>query len=658
MLVMRSEPHRAAAGILLAGCLALGGACARAVHAAPPPLFSRPGGFYQSAFSLTLTVLSVQATIRYTTNGAAPTASSALYTAPLAVSPAAYGAVATIKACAWETGLPPSAVACHIYYAALPAMITSSPLPIVVIDTGGAPIPDEPKTGAYMGIIYNGPGLRNYLTDPFRHYDGAIGIEVRGKTSQTEPQKPYGIETRAADGNEVMVPLLGLPAESDWILYAPYDDKTLMRNVLAYDLSNRMGRYASRTVFCELILNGQYQGVYVLMEKIKWDDNRVNIAKLSADQNAEPEISGGYILKIDKLDSYDSFFDTDEGTQLINVYPKHDTITVTQQTWIRSFMTNFEAAARSPQFADPLIGYAKYIEPDSFVDAYILVQVCKNIDGLRLSAYMHKDRGGKLNMGPAWDFNISLGNANYYSGWLTNGWYTGVIAGDYSSPFWWARLLQDPAFVRRCRLRWNWLRKDALDISNLFARVDAIAAMLDEPRRRHFQKWPILGQYVWPNYYVGSNYLEEVTWMKQWARGRIGWMDGAWNVLAAGFNVQPTLALAHAAVQFTDASLGVPQSWTWIFGDGASSSGTNKRPAHIYDAPGTYTVTLTVSNYSASFGWTDDTTLKVNCIVVVPECASGLLCGLPPLALALRSRRRQTHDGGLASSPTEIRSRK
>ena len=156
---------------------------------------------------------------------------------------------------------------------------TSSNLPIVVINTNGQDIPDDPKIEADMGIIYNGPGVRNNLTDPFNDYNGKIGIEIRGQSSQMFPMKSYGVELHNNDGNSIDASILGMPEESDWVLYAPYTDKILMRNVLAYTLSTQMGHWAARCHFVEMFRNGEDNGCYGLMEKIKLGRGRVDIAK-------------------------------------------------------------------------------------------------------------------------------------------------------------------------------------------------------------------------------------------------------------------------------------------------------------------------------------------------------------------------------------------
>ncbi|HML84397.1 MAG TPA: CotH kinase family protein, partial [Bacteroidales bacterium] len=181
---------------------------------------------------------------------------------------------------------------------------TESNLPIVVISTEGIEIPNEPKIPGTMKIIDNGPGMINHPDDPGNVYDGGIGIEIRGSFSASLPQKPYSIETRDALQNELDVSLFGWPEESDYVLLA---NKVFMRNVLAFYLSNEMGHYASRTRFCEVVVNDQYKGIYVFGEKIKRDKGRVNIAKLEPDEISGEPLTGGYIFKCDYWTSSDSW---------------------------------------------------------------------------------------------------------------------------------------------------------------------------------------------------------------------------------------------------------------------------------------------------------------------------------------------------------------
>lgn len=427
---------------------------------------------------------------------------------------------------------------------------TSSNLPILVINTNGQTIKDEPKIVASMGIIDNGPGVINNLTDPFNNYNGKIGIEIRGSSSQMFPKKQFGIELIDDLGAGVSAPLLGMPAEEDWVLFAPYNDKSLMRDALAYKLGRDLGRYAPRTRFCEVMINGSYEGVYVLIEKIKRDNNRVDINKLNVDENSGDNLTGGYIIKLDKSTGSDiggwvSTFPPPgrNGTQSIFIqydYPKAADITSQQKTYIQQFMASFEGALAGTSFTDPVNGYSRYIDVNSFVDFFIANEISKNVDGYRLSTYLHKQRdsdGGKLNMGPIWDFNLGFGNANYCTqgnpeGWVTN--FNSVCSQDFwLIPFWWNRLNQDPAYRSKLAARWSSLRADQYQTTKLISYIDSIYTVLNfvlpgestSAQQRNFQRWPVLGQYVWPNYYVGPTFQSEVTWLKDWITNRLNWMD-------------------------------------------------------------------------------------------------------------------------------------
>ena len=408
--------------------------------------------------------------------------------------------------------------------------ITSN-LPIVIIDTLGQWIPDDPKIPAQMKIIYDKSGGRNALESRHVDFEGRIGIEVRGKTSQMFPKQQYGFEIQDETGNDKDVSLLQLPAESDWILNGPYSDKTLMRNYLAYEFSNRMGQYASRTRFVEVFLNDSgdtqvgrehYVGVYLLMERIKRDRNRVNVKSLKPAQNKPPEITGGYILKIDKIDWYDTYFSTPYGTQLIHVYPKGREMSPAQKAWIQAYVDAFESALAGKDFADPKHGYAKYIDVDSFIDHFIINELFKNTDGFRNSTYMYKDRNGKLKMGPVWDFNLSMGNTVFYRGWETDTW----LIDTNPVPFWWGRLLMDENFKRRLVKRWKTFRKNELATSELLDEIDRTAEYLSEAQERNFQKWRVLGYRVFgnPGPYLPT-YEQEVQQLKIWLQARLAWMD-------------------------------------------------------------------------------------------------------------------------------------
>ena len=380
-------------------------------------------------------------------------------------------------------------------------IFTSSNLPIVVINTNGQIIPDDHKITADMGIIYNGEGLRNNLTDPFNNYNGKIGIEIRGSSSQQFPKKQYSVETRDLSGNDISVSLLGFPEESDWILFAPYNDKSLMRDVLVYKIASQMGRYASRSKYCEVVLDGEYIGLYVLLEKVKRDANRVNIKKLERTDISGDDLTGGYILKIDKTDGenndgwYSTYLPNPLSPYLVFYqyhYPKPDEIVQQQKDYIQNKIFQFETMMNlGSNISDTSTGYPKYLDVNSFVDFILVNEMAKNVDGYRLSTYLYKDRDSRntrIFAGPVWDFNLAFGNADYYTGWMTNGWqleylttYQNIPLDEpFLTPFWWRKLFNDPDFRNKVYSRWQMLKNNILTTQNIFNQIDSLKILLDE----------------------------------------------------------------------------------------------------------------------------------------------------------------------------------
>ncbi|NMB83583.1 MAG: T9SS type A sorting domain-containing protein [Ignavibacteria bacterium] len=419
--------------------------------------------------------------------------------------------------------------------------LTSSNLPIVVINTNGQTIPDDPKITASMGIIFNGPGNRNNISDPFNAYDGKIGIEIRGHSSQMFNKKQYGIELRDQQGNDIKVGLLGMPEESDFVLNASYIDKTLLRNVLTYKISNDMGRYASRTQYCELIINGDYRGIYILQEKVKRDKNRINIKKMSANDISGDPLTGGYIVKIDRVDPGDKYWTSPYAAVIgsnkapvtyIHEYPKAADILPEQQNYIKNYITMFEKIMFSSLFKDPFAGYYNYIDIDSFVDYYLINEFSKNTDAYRLSAFMYKDRdseNGKLVMGPVWDYDISYGLADYDDGYNPSGWQALKHYEDlWSAPFWTTNLMMDPVFKNKLAKRWHELKNNILSISTINNFIDQNVTYLAEARERNFTKWNDLFNplvYTWPNKNRFTSYQQEINYLKSWISQRINWLN-------------------------------------------------------------------------------------------------------------------------------------
>jgi len=329
-------------------------------------------------------------------------------------------------------------------------VLTSSNLPILVVYTNGQGIPNEPRIRAQLGIVYNGEGVRNGINDPRNYFTGLVGIEVRGQSSQEFPMKSYDLELWNADSSENEVSLFDFPKESDYVLYAPYTDKTLMRNFLAYTFARELGRWAARCRYVELVVDNDYKGIYVFMEKIKRDSSRVNIAKLGPNENSGDALTGGYIFSIDKgANGWHSGVAPIQSVngqriQFNHVYPKLDSITLPQRNYLKSYVDSFEQALSGVNFQHPQSGWRRHANEASFIDYLIVNELAKNVDGYRLSTYLYKDkqsRGGKLVAGPAWDYDLAFYNANYCRGSDTVGWawqFNGTCPGDfYQVPFWW-----------------------------------------------------------------------------------------------------------------------------------------------------------------------------------------------------------------------------
>lgn len=416
-------------------------------------------------------------------------------------------------------------------------------LPIIIINTNGVEIPDEPKITANMGIIDNGYGNINNQFDQPNDYNGFVGIEIRGQSSQMFPKKSYAFETRDEDGENLNVPILGMPAENDWILYAPYSDKSMLRNFISFFMGSKLGSYCTRMAYCEVIINNDYKGVYILMEKIKRDDNRVNIAKLKPEDIEGDELTGGYIVKVDKIDP-DFQYGTDgwksipvpEYPNAMNIIfqfydPKADEMVQQQKNYIENYITTSENALTSPSFANPDYGYNSYLNASSFVDQMILCEISKEVDKYRYSTYFYKEKdsdGGKLFAGPAWDFNLGYSNVDYwppgneYTGWR----YSLVEPYEWSIMFWWKRMMEDPYFEDLFHTRWQQLRNNELSNYNIEHAIDSIVEYIDGAKHRNYERWPILGQYVWPNYnWQGNDYNDEVEFLETWLFNRINWID-------------------------------------------------------------------------------------------------------------------------------------
>jgi|694.fasta_scaffold05688_22 hypothetical protein len=420
--------------------------------------------------------------------------------------------------------------------------LESSELPIVMINTLGQAIPNDVKIDALMEVKYNGPGNLTYVTDPANEYNGHIGIEVRGASSASYPQQPFAVETRDSLGANYDVSILGMPAENDWVLLSNYNDRSLVRNTLAFTIAQGMGQYAARHSLCEVLVDSAYRGIYVFAEKVKRDSGRVDIAKLTGLENTGDDVTGGYILQQNYWDASNSFqsnFSPIDHPGLdihfVHEYPDPDTITVPQRDYIAAYVDSLETALYSADFADPAIGFRQYLDVPSFIDYFLVNEVSRSNDGFKKSVFFHKDKasnGGKLKAGPVWDFDwawkdiasCTIFEATDGSGWahLINDCFT-----DNYSCGWYVRMLQDSTFNNELRCAYEGYRTNVLDTTFLFAYIDSVGDLVQNAQARHFQKWPILGvsgpaPEVNP---VAITYAAELDTLKSWIARRLDWLD-------------------------------------------------------------------------------------------------------------------------------------
>ena len=400
-------------------------------------------------------------------------------------------------------------------------VFTDSNLPIVIIETeNSATIPDEPKILGTMKIIQRPNGDRNYVTDAnnteFLDYSGTIGIETRGSSSQTLPKKPYGFDTLEEDGIEdKSVKLLGMPKENDWILNSFAFDDSMMRDYISYEMTRKMGQYAVNLRYCEVVLNGEYIGLYALSEKIKRDGDRVDIAKLKDNENLFPEITGGYLMQTDRPSDEDPNAWYNNNAGYIHEKPNSADITPAQSSYIE---TVFRALDQNAANADIINGYPAIIDVPSFVDYMLIAEIASNVDAYALSTYYHKDRGGKLRAGPVWDYNLTFGNdlfdtfSEYYDRSHTDVWqfqYSNV-----GSNFW-RDLFNNPTFKCYASKRFNEVTNTGapLNYEEISDAIDATVNLISEAVVRENERWNTI-----------EDFSGEITAMKSWIQERIGWM--------------------------------------------------------------------------------------------------------------------------------------
>jgi len=489
--------------------------------------FDRSAGVFVDAFSLTLSVDTPGTTIHYTTDNSLPTEESPVYTKPLVIAE-----TTRVRAIAVTSGLAASTPASQ-WFVHVDSDLEdfTSNLPIVALDSfGGGRISEQRFEFHALSIFEPDPvtGRSSLFDRPT--LQTRAGLKVRGSSTAADPKKSFRVETRDARGMDQDIEPLGLPADSDWILYAPYTfDRAMIRNVFMYRLSNEMGRYAVRTRFVEVYQNtdggdlsaDDYRGVYVLMETIKRGADRVDVERLGPGDDAEPAIAGGWILKIDRPDPGETGF-VGAGQRILYVEPRQEDVTPEQTSWIKD---HFDAMGRSLGNSDPETGYAQFIDVDSWIDFHILNVLAMNPDALRLSTYFHKRRDGKIAMGPIWDFDRAIesedGRDDNPNAWSGGGDSTPIF--DFP---WWKQLFDSPNFRQKWTDRWTELRQTLYTDQHFDSIIDAMGDQLAEAQIRNFALWsgvrPNGGPFA-PTQM--DTWRGELVNMKHWLSQRMKWID-------------------------------------------------------------------------------------------------------------------------------------
>ena len=376
-------------------------------------------------------------------------------------------------------------------------------LPTVVINTRGAKdITSKERYDTCWVYIVSDSGKTLLSADETE-------IRGRGNASWNFPKKPYRLHFK-----EKQRPL-GAPAnDRTWTLINNYGDKTLMRNILAFEVSRRVGM--AYTPFCtpvDVILNGEYQGCYQFCDQVEVAGQRV-------------PAKDGYLIEVDAYNYTEAVnFNTSKGTPVTVKYPDHDVITSTQRSFIQSFFSKFENAVYAFNYTNATNGYRKYLDLDSFLKNFIVGEFCGNTDTY-WSVYMYKDGNeGKFFTGPAWDYDLAFENDNrtYRINDLDDFIYctNGSCAGSFGNIV--TRIVKNDS-AARARLAELWDQNKA-SLSNLNAYVDQTAALLEESQQLNFKRWPIMNEWVHQNPNVEGSYSGEVKRVKDYITGRLTKFD-------------------------------------------------------------------------------------------------------------------------------------
>jgi hypothetical protein len=537
-------------------------------------VFSRVSGTFRDSFQLALSGAGPDTEIRYilVTNNLSqgsnalvniPTVSSPLYAGPITVSQ-----TMQVRARAFPTTTNrfpgPARTESYVRLSPQAAAFTSD-LPIVLLhNLGGGLIPSSRDQNAIV-MVFEPFNRVCSLTNPPTLVTRA-GINIRGLTTAGFPKSSFAVETWDEFNEDRDVEFCGLPAESDWVLYAPNQfDVPLIHNPLMYQLSRDLGPYASRTRFAEVFVNqgggnllfaepagGNYHGIYVIAEKIKRNANRVDIDQLKPEMTAAPDVTGGYIFKNDARDADEVRFFAGGISNVFQVYVDPEgpemvsPLRAAQNQYFTNYLNSLYAALHSPGWTNPVTGYAQYFDVTAGMDHHLLNVLALNVDAFRISGYAHIPRGGRITMGPIWDFDRALGSSRLDERSFNPRSWRGINYDDstdffnasiYYNNAWYGRMFRDVDFWQRYIDRYQELRRDLWSTNRLFALVDQFANQVRAAQPREVARWGgSVGSDTSPRSGVHSangysydfgfgSYQTEINFLKKWIADRVDFMD-------------------------------------------------------------------------------------------------------------------------------------
>ncbi|MCA2218441.1 CotH kinase family protein [Jidongwangia harbinensis] len=603
-------------GILLAICMVVTAAPAYGTETAVAPVsaagdelsgditFSVPSGTFQNSLSVTLGTALSGAQIRYTTDGSVPTATSPAYSGALALT-----RTTQVRAQAFANGAPTGAAGTALYVAR--AVDAQHDLPLMLIDNYGKGKPGREYVDA-AAMVFDTAGGRTSLSAAPTVATRA-GIHLRGQSSAMFEKAPYRLELRDNADEDADHPMLGMPADSDWVLRGPFSDKSLVREALVYDLGREMGMATARYRFVELYLNvdnspvaaADYQGVYMLVETIKNNKDRLDLKELEETDTTLPKISGGYIFKFEWLAAEEPTLPcTGAAATCWNFLEVYDPspLNAQQKTWLTQYLQQFHDMLHSPQMADPQTGYRSWIDVKSWIDLIILNEFSREMDSYIRSTYFYKDREGPITAGPLWDYDLTFGTGGFFNNNQTAGWQYQQTRTPMAND-WFQILLGEPTFQQELRARWQTLRNGLLSDASLGARIDALTAPLTNAAQRNFQKWPNLGTRMVGPFITDTTptWAGQVQVMRTWMTQRAAWLDSTagWGRTTTSPPLPPTTTTPPPPTPVAGCTAAYTQLGQW--GGGFQGEVTVTAGAARING---WTVTLTFANgQQVSQGW-------------------------------------------------------